>query len=133
MCPKQIHPLFCFCPFWGSSEIWSDKLKRLYNKAHRATERTEIKAISRRCRWHIERRRRSVQIPDNFCDKWFEHKSLTKFANFLRSSLHRRCLRAFHFVFNNPPFTPYLCVTLRQSGLHQNYEYSKEGSEIYLQ
>ena len=33
--------------FFGSSEIWSDKLKRLYNKAHRATERTEIKAMSR--------------------------------------------------------------------------------------
>ena len=31
------------CNFSGSSEIWSDKLKRLYNKAHRATERTEIK------------------------------------------------------------------------------------------
>jgi len=33
--------------FFGSSEIWSDKLKRLYNKAHRATERTELKAMSR--------------------------------------------------------------------------------------
>ena len=51
--------------FFGSSEIWSDKLKRLYNKAHRAMERTEIKAMSRRCRWHKERRRYSVQISDN--------------------------------------------------------------------
>ena len=25
--------------FFGFSEIWSDKLKRLYNKAHRGTER----------------------------------------------------------------------------------------------
>ena len=33
--------------FFGSSEIWSDKLKRLYNKAHRGTERTEIKAMTR--------------------------------------------------------------------------------------
>ena len=53
------------CNFSGSSEIWSDKLKRLYNKAHRATERTEIKAMSRRCRWHKERRRYSVQISND--------------------------------------------------------------------
>ena len=33
--------------FFGSSEIWSDKLKRLYNKAHRGTEGTELKAMSR--------------------------------------------------------------------------------------
>ena len=31
---------------WGSSEIWSDKPKVLYN---RHTERTEVKAMSRRC------------------------------------------------------------------------------------
>ena len=54
--------------FSDSSEIWSDKLKRLYNKAHRATERTEIKAISRRCRGHKEWRRCSVQISDKSFD-----------------------------------------------------------------
>ena len=52
-------------PKKGSSEIWSDKLKRLYNKAHRATEKPEVKAISRRYRWHKERRRCSVQISGN--------------------------------------------------------------------
>ena len=52
--------------FLGSSEIWSDKLKRLYNKVHRTTERTEIKAMSRRCRWHKEGRRGSVQILDSY-------------------------------------------------------------------
>jgi len=51
--------------FLGSSEIWSDKLKLSYNKAHRGTEGAEIKAMSRRCRWHKERRRYSVQISDN--------------------------------------------------------------------
>ena len=30
------------CLILGSSEIWSDKLKVLYNKAHGVTERTEI-------------------------------------------------------------------------------------------
>ena len=49
----------------GSSEIWNDSLKLSYNKAHRVTERTESKAMSRRCRWHNEQRRDSVQIPDN--------------------------------------------------------------------
>ena len=33
------------------------KLKRLYNRAHRATERMEIKAMSRRWGWHKERGR----------------------------------------------------------------------------
>ena len=33
----------------GSFEIWSDKLKVLYNKVHRVTEETEVKAMSRRC------------------------------------------------------------------------------------
>ena len=37
-------------------------------------------------------------------------------ANKLRRSMHRRCLRDFHcFVFNNPPFSPCLRVTLLQT------------------
>jgi len=59
-------------------------------------------------------------------DKRFVYKLLIEMANKLRRSMHRRCLRA-------PPSSPFLCVTFRQSALHQNYEYSKEGSEIYLQ
>jgi len=43
-----------------SAEIWSDKLKLLYHKAHRVTERTEVNAITRRCRWYKEQRRCSV-------------------------------------------------------------------------
>ena len=35
--------------FFGSSGIWSDKLRLLINKAHRGTEGTEINIISRRC------------------------------------------------------------------------------------
>ena len=80
-----------------SSEIWNDKLKSLHNKAHRVTERTEVKAITRRCRWHIERRRRSVQVPYNFWINCLYIESLIKLANMLRRSMHRRCLRDYHY------------------------------------
>lgn len=104
------------CFKMGSSEIWSDKLKLLHNKAHRDTEKTELNAKLRRCRWHKERQRWGVQISANFWDKCFMHKSLIKLANNLSCSTYQRCLRAFHyFVVNNPPCSPYLCVTLRQS------------------
>ena len=37
-------------------------------------------------------------------------------ANKLRCSMHRRCLRYYYsFVFNNPPFSPFLRVTLLQT------------------
>ena len=38
------------------------------------TEWTELNAISQRCRWHKERRRYSVLIPNNFWDKRFVNK-----------------------------------------------------------
>ena len=49
----------------GSSEIWSDKLKVLYNR-HTESRRDGGNAMSGRCRRHKERRRRSVQILDNY-------------------------------------------------------------------
>ena len=98
-----------------SSKIESDKLNFLQNKAHGETEETEINAIARRCQWHTERRRHSVQILDNSGHKCFGHTSLTKLANKLRCSLHRRCLRdSYRFVSNNPPSSPYLRVTFHQ-------------------
>ena len=37
-------------------------------------------------------------------------------ANKLPHSMHRRCLRYYYsFVFNNPPFSPFLRVTLLQT------------------
>ena len=70
----------------------------------------------RRCEWHKEQRRCSVQLPDNSWDKRFTYKLLIKLANYLGYSTHRRCLRDFHcFVFYNPPFPPSLCVILCQS------------------
>ena len=57
----------------GSSEIWSDKLKVLYNW-HTERRSDGGNAMSRRCRRHKERRRYSVQILDNFWDKCFGHK-----------------------------------------------------------
>ena len=72
--------------------------------------------MSRRCRGHKERRRCSVQILDNFWDKRFVYKLLIELANKLRRSMHRRCLRDYYsFVFNNPPFSPFLRVTLLQT------------------
>ena len=42
--------------------------------------------------------------------------TLTKFANKLRRSTHRRCLRNYQCsIFNNPPSSPCLCVTLLQT------------------
>ena len=61
----------------GSSEIWSDKLKVLYNR-HTESRRDGGNAISRRCRRHKEQRRCSVQILDNFWDKYFGYKVTKK-------------------------------------------------------
>ena len=69
----------------------------------------------RRCEWHKEQRRCSVQLPDNSWDKRFTYKLLIELANYLGYSTHRRCLRDFHcFVFYNPQFPLFLCVILCQ-------------------
>ena len=69
-----------------------------------------------RCEWHKEGQRCSVRLPDNSWGKRFTYKLLIKLANYLGSFTHQRCLRSFHcFVFNNPPFPLFLCVTLRLS------------------
>ena len=102
--------------FLGFSEIWSDTLKLLCNKSHRVTEGTEVRGMLRRWRWHNEGQRCSVQLCDASWDKRFTYKLLIKLANYLGSFTHQRCLRSFHcFVFNNPPFPLFLCVTLRLS------------------
>ena len=70
----------------------------------------------RRCEWHKEGQRCSVQLSDDSWDKRFVYKLLIEVANYLGYSTHRRCLCDFHcFVFYNPPFPPSLCVRLRQS------------------
>ena len=53
--------------------------------------------MSRRCQRHKERRRCSIQILDNFWNRSFEHKVTKKFADKLRRSVHRRCLRGYYF------------------------------------
>ena len=53
--------------------------------------------MSRRCQRHKERRRCSIQILDNFWNRSFEHKVTKKFADKLRSSVQRRCLRGYYF------------------------------------
>ena len=59
---------------WGSSEIWSDKVSLLHIKVtQRGGEHggENIKTISRRCRRHKERQRRSVHVADNIGNKRF--------------------------------------------------------------
>ena len=61
----------------------------------------------RRCEWHKEGQRCSVQLCDASWGKRFTYKLLIELANYLRSFTHQRCLRDFHcFVFNNPPSPP---------------------------
>ena len=70
----------------------------------------------RRCEWHNEGQRCSVQPPDNSWDNVLHNILLIELVNYLRSFTHQRCLRGFHcFVFNNPQFPPSLCVILCQS------------------
>ena len=70
----------------------------------------------RRCEWHNEGQRCSVQLPDNSWDNVLHNKLLIELANYLGYSTHQRCLRGFHcFVFYNPPFPLFRCVILCQS------------------
>ena len=91
------------------------KLKRLYNKSHRATERTEIKAMSRRWGWYKERGRCSIQLPNNSWDKCFEHRISNKTGK-QSPSLHAPTVPSWlpMLYFDNPPYPPFLCVTFRQ-------------------
>lgn len=108
----------------------SNQLKLLCNKSHRVTERTEVRVMLRRCEWHKEQRRCSVQLPDNSWDKRFTYKLLielqtisvtprTDDASVAPIALYLIILRPLHdfhcFVFNNPPFPLSLCVILCQS------------------
>lgn len=72
------------------------KLKRLYNRAHRVTERTEIKAMSRR--WG-DGTKREVGVAYSFLITLeinaLSIESLIKQANNLRRSTHRWCLRGY--------------------------------------
>ena len=81
----------------GSFEIWSDKLKVLYNKVHRVTEETEVKAMSRRCDGTKSDGGVAYRFQITFGIKTFEHKVAKKFADKLRRSVHRRCLRGCSF------------------------------------
>ena len=69
----------------------------------------------RRCEWHKEGQRCSVQPPDALWGKRFTYKLLIELANYLRSFTHQRYLRGSHcFVFYNPQFPLSLRVILCQ-------------------
>ena len=76
----------------------------------------EINAISQSCQQSKERQGWIVQIPDTFGVKALCIRSLIKLVNNLRYSMHRRCLRTFYpLCLNNPQYSPFLCITFRQS------------------
>ena len=54
---------------FGSSEIWSDKVKGTQRGGGHGGE--SIKTTSRRCRRHKERQSRSVRVADSFGNKRF--------------------------------------------------------------
>lgn len=56
--------------------------------SHRVTEGTEVRGMLRRCEWHKEGQRCSVQLSDNSWDKRFTYKLLIEVANYLGYSTH---------------------------------------------
>ena len=75
--------------FLASSEIWSDKVILLHIKGtQRGGEHgvESIKTISRRCRRHKERQRRSVRVADNIGNKRFRQVLKITFTVFLAFS-----------------------------------------------
>ena len=92
--------------------------------------------MSRRCRRHKERRRCSIQILDNFWDRSFEHKVAKKVCRQAPSLCAPTVPRWLLFLcFNNPPFSPFLCVIFLQSSklrLHTyHFKYLKTHSWCY--
>lgn len=100
---------------FGSCEIWNDKLKLIYNKVHRVTEWTEVKAIARGSWWHKDQKRCSVQIFDNFWDKCFGYKVSNK-TDKLSTSLPRTdgASVSTSALFWKTPYSPFPCVTFCQ-------------------
>ena len=76
-------------------------------------ENTEVKAMSRRCRWQKKSDRAvACSLANSFGKTNAIQRPLRiKLANTLLCSTHRQYLRAYHsFVFINPPFPPSLNV-----------------------
>ena len=95
----------------GSSEIWSDKVSLLHIKGtQRGGEHggENIKTISRRCRRHKERQRRSVRVADNFGNERFKKSCKPLFCNEVDKNINKT--RKYP-LFLHAPTVP-LCLTI---------------------
>ena len=96
---------------YGSSGIWSDKVSLLHIKV---TQRVgehggeSIKTISRRCRRHKERQRRSVRVADSFGNKRFKKSHKPLFWKEIDQSINKT--RKYP-LFLHAPTVP-LCLTI---------------------
>ena len=117
-CAKRSIP---FIRFFQNME-WNTNA--LNCKAHGGSTRTELNMKSRRCWRYKGRKRCSVQLPDNFWDKYFEKKVSNITGKQPPLLYAQQCLRAYQrCVFNNPPYSPFLCVTFRYSPKLRRHPY----------
>ena len=95
---------------FGSSEIWSDKVSLLYIKGHTERRRTRRwkQTISRRCRRHKERQRRSVRVADSFGKKRFKKSCKPMLWNEVDKNINKT--RKYP-LFLHAPLVP-LCLTI---------------------
>ena len=96
---------------FGSSGIWSDKVSLLHIKGtQRGGEHggESIKTISRRCRRHKERQRRSVRVADSFGKKRFKKSCKPLFGNEVDQSIDKT--RKYPLMLHAP--TVLLCLTI---------------------
>ena len=96
---------------FGSSGIWSDKVSLLHIKGtQRGGEHggESIKTISRRCRRHKERQRRSVRVADSFGKKRFKKSCKPQLCNEVDKSINKT--RKYPLMLHAP--TVPLCLTI---------------------
>ena len=96
---------------FGSSGIWSDKVSLLHIKGtQRGGEHggESIKTMSRRCRRHNERQRRSVCVADSFGKKRFKKSCKPQLCNEVDKSINKTHK---YPLFLHAPTVP-LCLTI---------------------
>ena len=97
--------------FFGSSEIWSDKVSLLHIKGtqSKGEHRGEsIKTISRKCRRHKERQSRSVRVADNFEENVLRNLAKQMFCNEVDKIINKT--RKYPLLLHVP--TVSLCLTI---------------------
>ena len=96
---------------FGSSGIWSDKVSLLHIKGtQRGGEHggESIKTMSRRCRRHKERQRRSVHVADSFGKKRFKKSCKPQLCNEVDKNINKT--RKYPLMLHTP--TVPLCLMI---------------------